>query len=213
MTCPHCLIAFHEAYSTHELGRDSEFGWAVVWTQCPSCKKFTILLDYEDFLGNHRAKWAYPKGMGRAPIPPEVPKEFSGDYKEACSVLGESEKASAALSRRCLQNLLREMAGVKKSDLDREIQQVLDSKQLPSHLADQIDAIRATGNFAAHPMKSTNTGEIIEIEPGEAIWQLDTLEGLFDFYFVQPAKAQQRRDALNMKLEKAGKPPLKKGQK
>jgi hypothetical protein len=38
---------------------------------------------------------------------------------------------------------------------------------------------------------------------------LDVLEGLFDFYFVQPAAAQKRRDALNQKLAGAGKPALK----
>ena len=49
-----------------------------------------------------------PKGISRAPLPPEVPSEFTKDYQEACLVLTDSPKASAALSRRCLQNLLRE---------------------------------------------------------------------------------------------------------
>ena len=35
------------------------------------------------------------------------------------------------------------------------------------------------------------------------------LEGFFDFYFVQPAKLEKKRDALNKKLKEAGKPPLK----
>ena len=64
-------------------------------------------------------------------------------------------------------------------------------------------------HFAVHPVKSKHTGEVIEVEPGEAEWTLDTLEGLFDFYFVQPAKLEKKRDALNKKLEAAGKPPLK----
>ena len=58
-------------------------------------------------------------------------------------------------------------------------------------------------------MKSTNTGEVIEVESGEAEWLLDTLEGLFDFYFVQPASLKKKREALNAKLTDAGKPPLK----
>ena len=33
--------------------------------------------------------------------------------------------------------------------------------------------------------------------------------GFFDFYFVQPAKLEKKRDALNKKLEEAGKPQLK----
>lgn len=47
------------------------------------------------------------------------------------------------------------------------------------------------------------------MEPGEAEWNLDVLEALFDFYFVAPAKAQERRDALNRKLKEAGKGPIK----
>ena len=97
----------------------------------------------------------------------------------------------------------------KAKDLAPQIQEVLDSGKLPSHLADTIDGVRVIGNFAAHPIKSTHTGEVIEVELGEAEWLLDTLEGCFDFYFVQPAKLEKTRDALNKKLKEAGKPPLK----
>ena len=121
--------------------------------------------------------------------------------------MADSPKASAALSRSCLQNLLRDHAHVKPGNLDREIQQLLDSSKLPSHLADAIDAIRVVGNFSAHPIKSTKSGEIIDVEPGEAEWLLDTLEGLFEF--VQPAILKRKKDALNEKLKDAKKPPLK----
>ena len=138
-----------------------------------------------------------------------MPDVFAQDYKEACLVFVDSPKASAALSRRCLQHLLREKAGVKKSDLSTEIDEVLQMKQLPTHLAEDVDAIRHLGNFAAHPIKSTNTGEVVDVEPGEAEWLLGLLEGLFDFYFVQPAISKRKRDALNAKLKDAGKPPMK----
>jgi hypothetical protein len=151
----------------------------------------------------------HPRGISRAPLPPDVPDLYAQDYREACLVLSDSPKASAALSRRCLQNVLRAIPKVKPSDLSKEIDEILNSKQLPSHLADAIDAIRVLGNFAAHPMKSTNTGAILEVEEGESEWLLDVLEGLFDFYFVQPAILQKKRDLLNKKLQDAGKPPLK----
>jgi hypothetical protein len=138
-----------------------------------------------------------------------VPIKFSLDYTEACLVLADSEKASAALSRRCLQHLLREKLKVKRGDLATEIQQVLDARSLPTHLAEDLDAIRNIGNFAAHPLKSTNTGEVVDVEPHEAEWLLTVLEGLFDFCFVQPARAQAKRDALNLKLQAIGKPPMK----
>jgi len=151
----------------------------------------------------------YPKAMARSPISTDVKEQYAADYREACLVLADSPKASAALSRRTLQLLLREEARVKISNLSNEIDEVLASGKLPSHLAEAIDAIRILGNFAAHPMKSTNTGEILDVEPGEADWTLDVLEGLFDFYFVQPAILRSKKDALNKKLAEAGKPPMK----
>lgn len=157
----------------------------------------------------HNALTVWPKGISRAPVPKEVPPEIVEDYKEACLVLSDSPKASAALSRRCLQNLLRTAAGVKHGDLNSEIQQVLDAGKLPAQIAENIDAVRHIGNFASHPNKSNSTGEVVPVEPHEAEWNLDVLESLFDFYFVQPARAKARRDALNKKLADAGKPALK----
>lgn len=222
MQCPHCLSHFHESW-THQaitVGED-RLGWAVSYTVCPACKRTVLELGRARLTGrSHGAivagstvpvRLIYPKTISRSPIPAEVPKEFVTDYLEACLVVADSEKASAALSRRCLQYLLREKAGIKKDDLAKEIQQVLDSKQLPTHLADDLDAIRNIGNFAAHPLKATNTGEIVDVEPQEAEWLLTVLEGLFDFYFVQPARAKARREGLNIKLQTLGKPPMKTG--
>ncbi|WP_369407549.1 DUF4145 domain-containing protein [Rhodothermus marinus] len=80
---------------------------------------------------------------------------------------------------------------------------------MASQLAANLDAIRQVGNFAAHPTKSTSTGEIVEVEAEEAEWLLDVLEELFQYYYVQPARAKARREALNKKLRDLGKPPLK----
>ena len=113
------------------------------------------------------------------------------------------------MGRRCLQNILREKAGIKKNNLSAEIQAVIDEGKLPSYLAESIDAIRVIGNFAAHPIKSTSTGEIVEVNTGEAEWILDVLESLFDFYFVQPEILKSKKEALNQKLIDAGKPRMK----
>ncbi|HTM98545.1 MAG TPA: DUF4145 domain-containing protein [Pedobacter sp.] len=150
-----------------------------------------------------------PLTSTRPPVSLEVEEKFAADYNEASLILTFSPKASAALSRRCLQILLREKAGVKEGDLAKEIQQVIDSNKLPSHLSESIDAVRNIGNFASHPIKSTSTGEIVDVEIGEAEWLLDVLESLFDFYFVQPAILKAKRDALNQKLIDAGKLPMK----
>lgn len=224
MKCPHCSTAFAENIGYHDFAQSTEaWKWQMRHTCCAACGKLIVKLARQDRIdgyddsgqlrqsqGGDWTEWmVYPKGTTRGPIPPEIPAGFAEDYREACLVLDDSPKASAALSRRCLQNILREKAGTKHSNLFNEIQEVLDNGQLPSYLADDIDAIRNIGNFAAHPVKSQNTGAVMPVEPGEAEWNLDVVEGLFDFYFVAPARAQKKRDALNQKLREAGKNPMK----
>ena len=204
------------------VGQDVQGAWVIARRLCPGCKQFVLYLEVGKAGTIHpqlqvplnlavveKSLLVWPKGVSRAPIPTEVPPEIAEDYKEACSVLADSPKASAALSRRCLQLLLRTAAGVKHGDLSSEIQQVLDSRALPTSVAENVDAIRNIGNFAAHPNKSTITGEVLPVEPDEAEWTLDVLELLFDFYYVQPARAKAKRDALNKKLQDAKKPPMK----
>jgi hypothetical protein len=159
--------------------------------------------------GQFSRRLVKPKAACRPPCPKEVSPPLAAEYNEACLVLPDSAKASAALSRRCLQTLLRKQAQVKPGNLAEEIQQLLDTGKLPSDLANSIDAVRNIGNFAAHPMKSQHTGEILEVEPGEAEWNLDVLESLFDYFFVRPAKLKAKKDALNDKLKEVGKPPMK----
>ncbi len=80
---------------------------------------------------------------------------------------------------------------------------------LDSYLSEAVDAVRNVGNFAAHPLKDTNTGEIVEVEEGEAEWLLDVIDALFGFTFVQPKRLEKRKKELNEKLSNLGKPPMK----
>jgi hypothetical protein len=172
-----------------------------------------VVLDHEwtERVGgrSHETWQVYPKGIARSPLPSDVPEEYASDYREACLVLSDSPKASAALSRRCLQNIIRDQYHIREKTLSEEIRKLIESRQLRADLNGAIDAIRTVGNFAAHSLKDTNTGEIIEVEADEAEWLLDILEQLFDFAFIQPARLKQKKDALNQKLTAAGKPPVK----
>lgn len=211
MKCPHCLKSYHPQEQTYDIGEDINEWWNLKWQTCPSCKKFIIhLLHKNTTTGNIKKSFlVYPKSISRTPLSQDIPENFAQDYKEACLVLNDSPKASAALSRRCLQNILREKAKVKHQNLSKEIDEVIGLKQFPTYLSEGIDAVRNIGNFAAHPIKSTSSGEIVGVEEGEAEWLLDILEGLFDFYFVQPAELQRKKDTLNKKLADAGKHEMK----
>jgi hypothetical protein len=137
-----------------------------------------------------------------------VPAEVSRDFHQAVEVLPISPEASAALTRRCLQQVLREYGRTASKDLAKQIDEVIEDGHLAPSLIEQLDAVRIIGNFAAHPLKSESTGTILPVEPNEAEWNLDVLEDVFDHYFVKPAQAAARKAALNEKLIGAGKTPV-----
>jgi len=214
--CPHCQISvcFKEPIvvtrgrwaSSPDLETQSGGDRVYVYSsQCPNCQKPVVVAMIQSE-GNEYQKLVHPSNVVRN-VPPEVPKEIQNDFLEAAAVLPTSEKASAALSRRCLQNLLTDR-GHKQKDLNEQIEAAL--KDLPQRIADNLDAIRNIGNFAAHAMKYQSTGAIADVEPEEANWNLDVLEELFEHYYVQPTRAEQKRKTLETKLKALGKPPLKK---
>jgi hypothetical protein len=209
MKCPHCGVNFHDDPRYADLGKDADGNWIVSTQTCPACNRFVVYLlkatpEYviagsrvvhgiTDIDGNSTTM-VRPRVSYR-PCPPEVPQDIAKDFIAACLVLADSLEASAAMSRRCLQHLLRDpnAANVRDVDLAREIQKVIASKTLPTYIVESLHAIRHHGNFGAHPMESTVTGEILPVEPGEAEWNLDALEALFDFYYVQPAALQRKK--------------------
>lgn len=154
----------------------------------------------------------FPEGSNRGPVSTDVPPEIAADYNEAALVLPLSPKASAALSRRCLQAILR-AAGYAQRDLAAQVEAVLQEtdtrKALPTGLHSLLDAIRNFGNFSAHPVTDQTTLQIIDVDDHEAEYCLDILDALFDHYYVRPSDAQRRRVALDAKLRAAGKPPSK----
>lgn len=221
MKCPHCLVEFHDNVGQILIGSDIEGSYEIKTRTCPSCQKIILHLtqftyEINGFTGHMgqvktdiSSRLIRPKLANRPPCPAEVPANFATDYSEACLVLDDSPKASAALSRRCLQNIIHDHLGIKKRDLNLEIQEVIDKNLFPSDILESVDAIRNIGNFAAHPIKSSSSGEIVEVEPNEADWNLDVLEMMFDYLFVRPVLVKKKRDALNAKLKDAGKPDMK----
>ncbi|HEV2511057.1 DUF4145 domain-containing protein [Bosea sp. (in: a-proteobacteria)] len=150
--------------------------------------------------------------MLRSPVSGEVPVHLAEDYREACLVLADSPKASAALARRCLQGILHDR-GIKERDLSKEIDALLAASDpslvIPESLRTTIDAIRNFGNFSAHPVTDKTTLQVIAVEPHEAEWCLDLIEELFEHFYVKPAEARRRKKLLDEKLLASGKPASK----
>jgi len=215
--CPHCDLGIHESLlrGNGVLALPNGHVWTIQGQLCPECKQPIVYLESQKPLTHGQFSTpvprflAYPRKSKPRPLAPEVPEPYRKYFDDAVAVLDQSPMASAALSRRNLQAVLRDKAGAKKRDLADQIDEIVGSGALPSHINESLHAVRVIGNFAAHPMKSASTGEIVEVEAGEAEWDLDVLESLFDFYFVQPALTAKRKAELNKKLKDAGKPEIK----
>ncbi|MFV7790686.1 DUF4145 domain-containing protein [Aliarcobacter lanthieri] len=202
MKCPHCKNYIHIEYYYASIGHESNFKWYANYANCPCCNKKIITLAKGSF-----NFLAYPKTSSCDNAPNEVPSHIAEDFNEAGLILNDSPKASAALSRRCLQTIIHEHFKIKKKNLSEEIDEVM--TKVPEYISKQLDAIRQIGNFSAHPIKSQNTGEIVNVETGEAEWCLDILQSLFQFCYVQPKIAEEKMVELNKKLEECVKPLLK----
>jgi hypothetical protein len=219
MICPHCGLA---VLPTQQWRQNVKDGYEedddptatyIEAATCASCHRVIVTREDGEWYGDDfsitasQTIWPTDSSRGRTAAS-DVPRDVASLFEEASVVLPVSPRASAALSRRCLQQVLSEAGGAPKGDLFNQIEQVVNSGALPSHLVDSLHAVRAIGNIAAHTQKSTTTGDVVDVEPGEAEWNLDTLEGLFDFYYVAPAKTAARKAALNAKQNAIGKPPI-----
>jgi hypothetical protein len=223
MKCPHCNIGIRleienlATYPLKQTSGDKRIGIELSHGFCPECNELIVILkrgEYAFVESEYELKsiqeesFLYPKCFQKV-VDPLVPDYYRNAFNEANAVLSISPKASAALSRRLLQSLLRDEYQIIDKDLVKQIEKFIERHDIPSDVSQAVDAIRNIGNFAAHPNKYKNTGEIVDVEVGEAEWLIEVLEALFDVKFIQPQQAQERKNKLNEKLASLGKPPMK----
>jgi hypothetical protein len=229
MECPYCGIVFsldgvptHNSFPGFGGGQDpfsrvvtdpGHRRFSITSHSCPTCNGQIMWLNditADEETGEREISSTtllYPK-FRTALLQDAVPETYRQEFQEAHGTLTISPKASAALSRRCLQRVIRDLEGISHRSLFEEIDVLLKRNTLPRYLAEDLDSIRQIGNFAAHPVIERESGEIIEVEPGEAEWNLQVLRALLEFYFVDRARSEERRAALNEKLRRAGKGPM-----
>lgn len=156
--------------------------------RCPndSCRKETILAYGENNYIENNSVSIYPESSA-IQFPEYVPKAIRQDYEEACSILKKSPKASATLSRRCLQGMIRNFWGITKNRLIDEIQALQD--KVPAAQWAAIDALRKLGNISAHMEKDVNT--IVDIDVGEADALLSLIELLIEKWYINRNEEQE----------------------
>lgn len=167
----------------------------------PSCTRITILANLykAESVGTEIKptkmieRWQLvPPSSGRR-FPDYVPAPLLADYHEACSIRDLSPKASATLSRRVLQGMIRDFFGISRARLIDEIEAI--EEKVDPLTWQAIDAVRKIGNIGAHREKDINV--IVDVDPGEAgkmIWLIELL--IKDWYVARHERENNLREIV-----------------
>lgn len=146
-------------------------------------------------------QWKLLPQSSAKPQPDCVPEPLRNDYYEACAIRDLSPKASATLSRRCLQGMIRDFCNISKRTLDAEIKALrvaVEENSAPRGVTeesiDAIDAVRTVGNIGAHMEKDISL--IVDVDPGEAQILIELVESLFDEWYVARDRRNQKFAAV-----------------
>lgn len=132
-----------------------------------------------------------PSSMAKV-LPEYIPAPIREDYDEACKIRDLSPKASATLSRRCLQGIIRDYWGTSKPRLVDEIISIKD--KVDPDTWDAIDAVRRIGNIGAHMEKDINV--VIDVDPDEAQLLIGLIETLIEDWYIARHKRQLNRQQI-----------------
>ncbi len=151
-----------------------------------------------------------PSSFAR-PQPDFIPKPLRHDYEEACAIRDLSPKASATITRRCIQGVIRDFCGISKKRLVDEIKELrdrVDNGNAPTGVqadtVDAIDHVRGIGNIGAHMEADINV--IVDVEPDEAQKLIELVELLFEEWYV--ARERRRLRLAELGVIAAGKKAL-----
>lgn len=190
MTCPFCNATvlsntIQRYFSYHGTSEEPSLNDAcellVSGTFCPNCRRTIFTAKYTGLkMPKNTIIPIYPLSPARQ-FPDYIPESIRQDYEEAYSILSLSPKASATLSRRCLQGMIRDFWKISERTLFEEITALKD--KIPASQYQAINALRQLGNIGAHMEKDTNL--IIDIEPQEAQYLLKLIELLLQQWYVE----------------------------
>lgn len=142
--------------------------------------------------GEKLKEWQLVPQSKAQSFPQYIPKVILDDYGEACLIKDLSPKASATISRRCLQGIIRDYWKVNPGKLNNEIQQIKGRVELLTWQA--IDAVRGVGNIGAHMEEDVDL--IVDIEPNEAELLIELIETLFKDWYIARQEKNSRLEAI-----------------
>lgn len=184
-----------------------ETGLLTVAITCPnkSCNKLILKISHTKAVlhsGNWRqsciiSEWKLLPESSAKVLPDYIPEPIKNDYFEACRIKDLSPKASATLSRRCLQGMIRDFWEVKKSSLKDEIDAI--EEKVDSLTWDAINSVRKVGNIGAHMEKDINM--MINVDPKEAQLLIELIEQLVDDWYIERHNKKERLIKIKLLAE------------
>lgn len=167
---------------------------------CPNCTETTIISQVytpkTESIGNDIP--IYPNSLAKK-FPDYIPQPIRSDYEEAYSIVNLSPKASATLSRRCLQAMIHDFWNINGRNLLNEINQLQNEVSAAQWKA--IDALRQLGNIGAHMESDIDT--IVDIDANEAQQLLQLIEFLMQDWYIKRKDAEDLLESItNTNAEK-----------
>jgi hypothetical protein len=183
----------------NKYGHQKIAGWVVVCPN-PECGEYTVTLyvaNSKYVNGNLRDEnphhlWQLIPESRAQVFPSYIPEPLLADYREACLICNKSPKASATLSRRCLQGMIRDFWDVKKDRLVDAIEAI--RGRVDPLTWDAIDAVRKVGNIGAH--MEADIDLIVDVDPDEADLLIDLLERLFTEWYIAHHNRQESMNKI-----------------
>lgn len=153
---------------------------AITFNKCPNCNQYIIKAKGEGQAVKDIDVSIRPSSSAVKYYPDYIPLGIRQDYEEACAIVKLSPKASATLSRRCLQGMIHDFWDIKEKNLNAEITSLKD--KVPADLWSSLDSLRQLGNIGAHMEKDTNV--IIDIDSNEADALIQLIELLMKEWYI-----------------------------
>lgn len=218
-TCPYCnrdatITDSNFSRNVHLFDKDNKHGMLALVTLVTTCPNENCH-EYEIQGRLHQAfhsggwcvnedkiflSWSMKPNSQAKQFPSYVPQPIIADYDEACLIRDLSPKASATLSRRCLQGIIRDFWGIKKDRLVDEINAI--QEKIDPLTWQALDAVRSIGNIGAHMEKDINL--IIDVDPREAQLLIGLIEVLIkDWYIVRHERQKHLESLINVGKQKS----------
>ena len=178
--------SFESSSDTQRYIGESESHLELSFIRCPNCGEYTISAKGKGSAVDDVDVTIRPKSIAYK-FPDYIPQAIRSDYEEACSIVNLSPKASATLSRRCLQGMIRDFFQVSKANLFEEINAIKD--KIPTEQWAVLDGLRRIGNIGAHMERDINL--IVDIEPGEAQKLIKLIELLLQQWYIERHNQQE----------------------